>query len=102
MTNRRKYTKEFKMDAVKLVIDNGYSQEEAARNLGISHSVIGRWVRDYKVKQDEALNGHEKQKDNRSQSDQEELRKLRLEVQKLRMEREILKKAAAFFAKEST
>ena len=102
MTTRRKYTKEFKVDAVKLVLDNGYSQEEAARNLGVSRSVMGRWVQEYKINPGEAFNRDAKQKDNPPQSEQEELRQLRMEVKKLRMEREILKKAAAFFAKESS
>lgn len=46
MTQRKKYTKEFKLDAVSLVTDQGYSRQEAANSLGINVSLIGRWVRE--------------------------------------------------------
>ena len=88
----RKYTIEFKIEAVKLVTDHGYSQAEAARRLGISEKNINRWV----------LAGKEikPSKTEKPTADQEELQRLRKENDRLRMEKEILKKAAAFFANE--
>lgn len=97
MTQKRKhYSNQFKVDAVKLVTEEGYKVSEAARNLGIHHSSLRRWKRELKDNANQAFPG----KGNLS-SEKEELYRLRKEVKKLRMEREILKKAAAFFAKES-
>jgi transposase len=97
MTQKRKhYSNQFKVDAVKLVTEEGYKVSEAARNLGIHHSSLRRWKRELKDNGNQAFPG----KGNLS-SEKEELYRLRKEVKKLRMEREILKKAAAFFAKES-
>lgn len=89
---KRKYTHEFKQEAIKLVTEQGYKVSEAARNLGLSRSMLGRWHREFDAeKAGERLRGEER----------EELKRLRSEVKRLRMEREILKKATAFFAKES-
>ncbi len=93
---RPKYTLEFKKDATKLVIEKGYTHEQAATNLGISTSALGRWVR---AEQQTPI----KSRGNESRSnldERAELLKLRKENEQLRMEREILKKAAVFFAKE--
>jgi len=93
---RPKYTLEFKKDAAKLVIEKDYTQEQAANNLGISKSALSRWVR--------AERGTTKGSTGKSASinldSHAELQKLRKENEQLRMEREILKKAAVFFAKE--
>ena len=88
----RKYTIEFKQEAVKLVTDHGYSQAEAGRRLGVSEKNIHRWV----------MAGKEKMPltTEKITSEQEELKRLRKENERLRMEKEILKKAAAFFASE--
>lgn len=86
-----KYTKEFKEEAVKLVTEHSYSQAEAGRNLGVSDKNINRWVQ--ASKSSHALSAS-------VSTEQEELKQLRKEVSKLRLEREILKKAAAFFARE--
>jgi transposase len=97
MTQKRKqYSKQFKVDAVKLVTEQGYKVSEAARNLGIHHSSLRRWKAQFESNGKRAFPG----KGNLS-PEKEELYQLRKEVKKLRMEREILKKAAAFFAKES-
>ena len=97
MTQKRKhYSNQFKVDAVKLVTEQGYNVSEAARNLGIHHSSLRRWKKELKDNGNRAFPG----KGNLS-PEKEELYRLRKEVKKLRMEREILKKAAAFFAKES-
>ena len=94
--DRGKFTKEFKEDAIKLVLEQGYSCSEVERRLGIAHSNVSRWIRDLKKKQKSYESGEP------SQSDLErENKRLRKENERLRMEREILKKATAFFAKES-
>ncbi|MCP3881826.1 MAG: IS3 family transposase [Sulfitobacter sp.] len=88
MTKRKKYTKEFKQDAVRLVTEQGYNQSEAARNLGIDRGMLGRWVKEFQEDQSEAFRGNGK-----LTAEQEELRRLREENRRLKMEREILKKA---------
>ena len=95
-TEKKKYTPEFKIEAVKLVTEQGYKPTEAARNLGIHPSVLNRWRSQLASEGKNAFPGK-----GRLTSEKEELQKLRKEVQRLKMERDILKKAAAFFAKES-
>ncbi len=96
MGKRKNYTREFKEDAVRLVVDQGYKVTEAARNLGIHENQLRRWKKEYMADKEGAFPGKGK-----LPPEQEELIRLRKENQRLRMEREILKKAAAFFAKES-
>jgi transposase len=93
---RPKYTKEFREDAVKLVTEQGYSSNEAGRRLGISQSNISRWVREYRQEQEDMADGGVTRKELENK-----IRRLEKENRRLEMEREILKKAAAFFAKES-
>jgi transposase len=93
---RRKFSPEFKQDAVKLVTEQGYRASEAARNLGVDGSLLRRWIKEYDQAKGAAFPGN-----GRLNSEQEEIRRLREENKRLRMEREILKKAAAFFASES-
>ena len=91
--NRSKpvFTAEFKKDAVSLVIEKGYTHEQAATNLGVSQSALSRWVRTEKsASQQGSVNVDEKA----------ELAKLRKQNAQLKMEREILKKAAVFLARE--
>ena len=97
MATRKKYTREFKQDAVRLVTEQGYKQSEAARNLGIDRGMLGRWVKEFQQDESEAFRGNGK-----LTADGEELRRLREENRRLKMERDILKKAATFFAKESS
>ena len=97
MKTRKKYTREFKEDAVKLVTGQGYKQTEAARNLGIDRGMLGRWIKEFQANDWEEFRGNGK-----LTTEQEELRRLRAENRQLKLEREILKKAAAFFAKESS
>ena len=92
---RKNYTAEFKREAVRLVTDEGYKAAEAARSLGINGNMLGRWVRESRDESESAFPG----KGNLS-TDQEEISRLREENKRLRLEREILKKATAFFAKE--
>jgi transposase len=92
--SRRKFTKEFKEEAVKLVSEQGYQISEAARNLGIHANLLGRWKK-------EIQGGNEEDwAPGSAKAMQAELNRLRKENKRLKMEREILKKAAAFFAKE--
>ena len=94
---RRKYTSEFKVEAVKLITEKGYSVAEAARSLDIGETLLRSWKISLQANGDQAFPGN-----GRLPAHEEELRRLRAEVKRLLMEREILKKAAAFFAKEAT
>lgn len=99
MNEKRKrpnYTKEFKQDAVKLVVEQRYSCPEVGRRLGVAASNITRWVRQYRQDQQDLDEGGITRKELET-----EIRRLKKENKRLEMEREILKKAAAFFAKES-
>jgi transposase len=88
---RRNYTEDFKREAVALVTEQGYKPTEAARSLGIGDNLIRRWKREF----EEEASGARLNADER-----EELKRLRKEVRMLRMEKEILKKASQYFAKE--
>ena len=92
---RRKYTKQFKADAVRLVREGSGSQSDVARHLGIGPSLLSAWVLRAESK--------EERKDATLDSkEQAEVERLRREVEQLRMERDFLKKAAAFFAKNQS
>jgi transposase len=93
---KRTYPPEFKEDAVRLVTEQGYKVTEAARNLGIHPSVLHRWKGQLASEGPTAFPGK-----GHLTPEKEELQRLRKKVKRLEMEREILKKAAAFFAKES-
>ncbi len=95
MTERKKYTKEFKLDAVSLVIEQNYTRTDAAKSLGINAGMLGRWVRE---QQDD---GHAFRGNGKLSAEQQEIKALRSEVKRLQMERDILKKATAFFAAET-
>ena len=88
---RRQYTEDCKRDAVALVTDQGYKVTEAARSLGINDNQLRRWKQEF----EEQASGVQLNEDER-----EELKRLRKEVRNLRMEKEILKKASQYFAKE--
>lgn len=93
---RRKYPREFKVEAVRRVIERGEAAAEVARSLDLEPSLLYGWVRQFKAEAEEAFRGN-----GNLTSQDEEIRKLRREVAQLREERDILKKATAFFAKES-
>lgn len=95
MSARKKYTKEFKVDSISLVLEQGYSSEEAARSLGLNASVLRRWIKEHKDQNEQAFKGNGKLSE-----EQAEIRHLREENKRLKMEKEILKKAAVFFAQE--
>ena len=90
-----KYSKEFKLDAISLVVEQGYTQTEAAKSLGIDRRLLHVWIKAHKNKSEESFRGQGKLNE-----EQLEIRRLREEVKRLTMEKEILKKATAFFAKE--
>ena len=92
---RRRFTPEFKAETVRLVRESGRSIAEVARELDLTESALRNWVRQARIDSGEGKEGELTSKE------REELRRLRRENRQLRMEREILKKATAFFAKES-
>lgn len=94
---RRTYTSEFKVEAVKLVTEKGCSIAEAARSLDIGETLLRSWKVAFQAEGEQAFPGN-----GRLPAVEEELRRLRAENQRLRQERDILKKAAAFFAREAT
>jgi transposase len=98
MTEKRQtYTAEFKREAVRLVTEHGYGVAAAARNLGINAHMLRRWKCQCEAQANGVFPGK-----GRLSPEHAELYRLREENKRLRMEREILKKAAAFFASESS
>jgi transposase len=93
--SRRRHTDEFKAGAVRLVLKEKRPATQVARDLDIAASLVHLWVRQAKVDAGEGPEGA------LTTDEKAELSKLRKEVRELRIERDILKKAAAFFAKES-
>jgi transposase len=92
-----RYTKEFREEAVKMVMDGGMSLPEAARRLSLPPSTIGNWVKAHKAGKLGDIG-----KTHRPLTDIEmELARVKKELAETRMERDLLKKAAAYFAKES-
>ena len=94
MAKYRKYSKEFKLQAAKLVTEQGYSYDQAAKRLGTTGWSVRHWVRKFQETGDLPSKRE-------SQPKIDEIRQLRKENAQLRMENDILKKAAAYFAKES-
>uniref|UniRef100_UPI00047BCE3D IS3 family transposase n=1 Tax=Luteimonas mephitis TaxID=83615 RepID=UPI00047BCE3D len=92
---KRTFTREFKVEAVKLVRERGTSVAQASRDLGIHLNVLRKWLKDYDQDPQQAFPGQGQMK-----PEQAEIERLKKEVARLKMERDILKKAAAFFAKE--
>lgn len=87
----KQYSKEYKEEAVALVHEQGYSVPEAAKSLGIANNMLYRWKENIEAQAEGKV---------MSSDERDELKQLRKEVKALRMEKEILKKASAFFAKE--
>ena len=90
---RRQFTDEFKAGAVRLVLDEGKTVGAAARDLDLTETALREWVRRAQADRTKGRTGL-------TGVEREELARLRKEVRELRMEREVLKKAAAFFAKD--
>ena len=94
-SQRKSYTPKYKKDAAHLVIDTGRTIAEVAREIGVGEQLLGRWVGIERAAMDDpprAVDADERA----------ELERLRREVAELRMDREFLKKAAAFFAAEQS
>lgn len=92
---RKTYSKESKQQSVRLIIDKGYSIAEAARNLGIDYSVLRRWKMQYEQDPDFSFPGKGHQK-----PDDEQLQRLKRKLERVTEERDILKKALAYFAED--
>ena len=92
---RRTFPREFKEEAVRLVRESGRGVGEIARDLGVWETVLRRWMKQAEIDEGRGPEGA------LTTEEREELRKLRRENKQLLMEREILKKATAFFAKQS-
>src|ERR1700759_5279989 len=100
MEKRRKFTREFKLEAVRLIKERGVSYAQASQDLGVHVSQLRNWVKAFAEDPQHAFPGHGLMK-----PEQEEIARLRREVAKLKAERDILKNCpapAAYFAKEST
>ena len=93
---RRKFSREFKLEAVRLVKDRGVAVAQAARDLDLHENVLRKWVRETSTDPQHAFPGHGLMK-----PEQQEIDRLRKEVSKLKAERDILKKAAAYFARDA-
>ena len=93
--NYRKYTKEFKEEAVQLMNSKKTTITQISRNLGVSVSILYRWRSELEVDPNHAFPGKGKLK-----PDEQAYRKLSKELEQTRLERDILKKAVAFFAKD--
>jgi transposase len=94
---RRKFSGEFKLEAVRLIKERGVSVAQAGRDLDVHENVLRKWMRDWAADPSHAFPGHGQVK-----PEQLEIDRLRREVAKLKAERDILKKAAAYFARDAT
>ncbi len=94
---RRRFGREFKVEAVRLIRERGVSVAQAARDLDVHENVLRKWVKELAADPGQAFPGHGQMK-----PEQLEIEKLRREVAKLKAERDILKKAAAYFARDVT
>lgn len=94
MSTRRTYTREFKIEAVKLLHNSDKSVEVMAERLGVSKSSLSRWRREFKVDPDQAFpgNGQRKERD-------EEMARMEKALKEAQLEIEILKKAVAIFTR---
>ena len=86
MAGRKRYTKEFKLDAVSLVLDQGHTRSEVARMLDVSQQIIGRWVKEFQQDDD----GHAFRGNGKLTPEQAEIRKLKAQVKQLEMDKRIL------------
>jgi transposase len=94
---RRVFTREFKLEAVKLVKERGVSVSQVAKDLDIGPSIVGRWVREISTDKAHAFPGRGQMK-----PDDAEIARLKRELAKTKAERDILKKTIGFFVKDPT
>ena len=92
---RRQFSKEFKVEAVRLIVEEGRRTTEVSRELGVGVNSLDRWKKKYEEGKIEPFPGK-----GRQSPEDAELRRLKRENERLRMERDILKKAAAIFSKD--
>ena len=95
MGKRRVFSREFKVEAVRLVVERGVKASQAAKDLGIHENVLRKWVRDIQVDAKQSFPGR-----GRMKPDDAEIARLRRELAKTKTERDILKKAIAYFVKD--
>ena len=93
---RRRFTREFKLEAVKLIRERGVSYTQASQDLGVHPTQLRHWVKAFAEDPAQAFPGHGQMKPEAA-----EIARLKREVTKLKAERDILKKAAAYFAREN-
>jgi transposase len=94
MATRRKFSDEYKREAVRLTTEPGVTKSQVARELGINANLLGRWCRDLESNGGTAFPGHGKPRD-------EEMAALKRELARVKKERDFLREAASFFARES-
>ena len=94
MASRRKFSDEYKREAVRLATQPGVTKSQVGRELGINANLLGRWCKDYSANGGAAFSGQGKPRD-------EEMASLKRELARVKKERDFLKEAAAFFARES-
>ena len=95
MRKRRNYTKEFKREAVRLVLEEGRAASEVERNLGTGKNLVSRWVKEFQEDPEYAFPGQGKLKE-----PEQEIHDLRKELERVKRERDILKKVVAIFSKD--
>ena len=93
--NRKKYDSAFKLEAIRLATDGDRNISEVERNLGLSKGMLARWIRENKTDPVEVFPGK-----GRLKAKDEEIRRLRLELKRTQEERDIIKKALAYFAED--
>ena len=93
MSKGKRYDRDFQLEAARMVVDQGHSKAEVSRKLGVSAWSIGRWIN--RFRENGELNGNGKMT-----KEAEELRHLRKQLKELQIENEIIKKAAAYFARD--
>jgi len=94
VAKRRKFSEEYKREAIQLASQPGVTMSQVGRELGINASLLGRWCRDFTANGSAAFPGQGKPRD-------EEMASLKRELARVKKERDFLKEAAAFFARES-
>lgn len=93
---RRKFSREYKIEAVRMVTECGQTIAETARELGINANMLGRWKQQFSDDGERAFPGK-----GRMNPLEEEVRRLQRELKRVRQERDFIKKTAAYFARES-
>lgn len=95
-TSRRRYSREFKIEAVRLLLEGGRGLAQTARDLNINRTMLSGWRKQYLEDPEGAFRGRKRRK-----SQEKELEELRKEIEELREEREILKKVLAYYGEKN-